>query len=487
MDICQQEKEKTVMERPASVATGVPQLDLILGGGVVQNSLILIGGVAGSGKTVLAAQIACAAADRDERVLFVTAFSEPHNKLIANLQGFRFFNQNHIGGRIKLLNLQHQLSTSLEEAADTIVREAREHKARLVVLDGIQGILVTSNRPAAPHQFLYDLSAKLNLLNVTTVVTYDLSAVADATRPELTAVDGVIALNQELIGDRAIRTIQVVKQRGANPLLGRHTFTLTDEGVICYPRQETMTQVKDVAPGAERMPFGISALDTMLEGGPQQGTSTIVAGAEGTGKTVLGLQYAMHGVARNERALLISFNETAQQLVAKGRLFGLGIQAALDSENLLIRSYPLVELNPDAVAQEIRLLVESASIQRLIIDSIGDLERQLVERQRAGDFFASLVTFLRNHQLTTCITVEIDPIIGRDLSFAGKSLAALSDNVIFLEHVEVNDQQLFALTVLKMRYSGHDRLPHSYNIDSTGINLAPTPLVGAYSFTRRKS
>jgi circadian clock protein KaiC len=175
------------MERSASVATGVPQLDLILGGGVVQNSLMLIGGVAGSGKTVLAAQIASAAADRDERILFITAFSEPHGKLITNLQGFQFFNQNHIGGKIKLLNLQHQLSTSLEEAADTIVREVREHKARLVVLDGIQGILVTSNTRSAPHQFLYDLSAKLNLLNVTTIVTYDLPSINEATRSELTA------------------------------------------------------------------------------------------------------------------------------------------------------------------------------------------------------------------------------------------------------------------------------------------------------------
>ncbi len=460
------------MEQPASVATGVPQLDLILGGGIVQNSLMLIGGVAGSGKTVLAAQIACAAADRDERVLFVTTFSEPHNKLITNLQAFQFFNQNHIGGRIKLLNLQHQLSTSLEEASDTIVREVREHKARLVVLDGIQGILVTSKTPSAPYQFLYDLSAKLNLLNVTTIVTYDLSSVQDATRAELTAVDGVIALNQELMGDQAIRTLQVVKQRGSNPLLGRHTFILTGAGIVCYPRQESVTEAKDLMPGTERVPFGIPALDAILKGGPNLGTSTIVAGAEGTGKTLLGLQYVMQGAAQNEQALFITFNETLQHLVAKGKLFGMDVQAAIDAGHLLIRYYPPVELNADMVAQDLRSIVESTKIQRLVIDGIGEIERPLIERHRAAGFFASLVTFFRSHQITACILLEIDPVIGRELSFAGKSLSALADNIVLVQHAHAEGQQRFSLMVLKMRYSQHTRLAQTYIIDETGINIS---------------
>jgi KaiC/GvpD/RAD55 family RecA-like ATPase len=110
----------------------------------------------------------------------------------------------------------------------------------------------------------------------------------------------------------------------------------------------------------------------------------------------------------------------------------------------------------------------------------------LIERGRAASFFASLVTFFRSQQITALITLEIDPIIGRDLSFAGKDLSALADNILFLEHVEVEKQQIFSLIVLKMRYSSHDRLPHTYVIDSTGINLAPAPLVGAYGFSRRK-
>jgi circadian clock protein KaiC len=448
---------------------------------------MLIGGVAGSGKTVLAAQIACAAADRDERVLFVTAFSEPHNKLITNLQSFRFFSTSHIGGRIKLLNLQHQLSTSLDEAADTIVREAREHKARLVVLDGIQGILITANSRSAPHQFLYDLSAKLNLLNVTTLVTYDLSSVVDSNRSELTAVDGVIALNQEMVDDQVIRTLQVVKQRGANPMLGKHTFTLTDEGVICYPRQESVIVAADTPLSDQRVSLGIAALDAMVEGGVNLGTSSIVAGAEGIGKTLIALHYVLAGIAKSEPALLITFSETPQQLIAKAKLFGMDLQSAVDAGNLILRYYPPVELNADIVALDIRSLIAEKKIQRMVIDGIGDMERPLMDRGRAASFFASLVTYFRSQQVTALITLEIDPIIGRDLSFAGKNLSALADNIFFLEHVDVDDQQLFSLIVLKMRYSSHDRQPHTYTIDSTGINLSETPLDGDYTFSRRKA
>ena len=110
-----------------------------------------------------------------------------------------------------------------------------------------------------------------------------------------------------------------------------------------------------------------------------------------------------------------------------------------------------------------------------------------MDRGRAASFFASLVTFFRTQQVTALITLEIDPIIGRDLSFAGKNLSALADNIFFLEHVDVDDQQLFSLIVLKMRYSSHNRQPHTYTIDSTGIKLSETPLDGDYTFSRRQS
>jgi circadian clock protein KaiC len=473
------------MERPAPVATGVPQLDLILGGGIVPRSLMLIAGSPGAGKTVLSAQIACAAAARDERVLFITAFSEPHNKLINNLRGFDFFKQDYLGERIKLLNVQHQLLNSLTEAADTIVREAREYKAQVLVLDGFQGVLASSTSMAAPHQFLFDLSAKLSLLDVTTILTYDIAKLSDAARSEMTAVDSIIVLSQDLFGDQALRSLQVVKQRGANPLLGRHSFKISETGLQCYPRQESVSPVDNVTMSAERVAFGLAPLDTMLNGGLNSGTNTIIAGAEGVGKTLLGLHYAMNAVANGERVLLITFHETAQQLVVKGDIFGLDLQTPLKSGALQIQHYSSAELNADEIALNLREATRDGGIRRLVIDGLNEIERPLIERGRAHGFFASLITFLRTHQVTSCITLEIDPVVGRDLSFAGKNLSALADTILLMRRSETTGRPMYTLSVLKMRFSAHDRLSHEYAISSRGLDIEPRPLPAVRPRTRR--
>lgn len=464
------------MERPAPVATGVPQLDLILGGGIVPRSLVLLAGSPGSGKTVLSAQMASAAAARDERVLFITAFSEPHNKIITNLRSFDFFKPDYLGERIKLLNVQHQLLSSLSETADTIVREAREYKAHMLVLDGFQGVLASSTTVAAPHQFLFDLSAKLSLLDVTTLITYDMATTHETSRSEMTAVDAIVVLSQELLGDQVLRTLQVVKQRGANPLLGRHSFKITDAGVICYPRQETVTQARDVEPSMERVPFGLAPLDAMLNGGLNQGTTTIIAGAEGVGKTLLTLHYVTQGVASGQHTLLISFHETPQLLVAKGRAFGLDLQPALDSGTLQIYHYSSAELNADEVAHDLREVVLGGGVQRLVIDGLNEIERPLIERGRAHGFFASLITFLRSHQITSCITLEIDPVVGRELSFAGKNLAALADAILLMRRAETSGRPTYSMSVLKMRFSSHDRLAHEYVVSTRGLDIEPRPV-----------
>lgn len=460
------------MEPPVCVATGVPQLDLILGGGIVQSSLMLLAGAPGSGKTVLASQIGWAAAARGERVLFITAFSEPHNKLITNLRTFHFFDQDRIGGLIKLVNLQHQIANSTEEAADTIVREAREHKAALVIFDGFQGVEVTSQGLVATHQFLYDLSAKLSLLGITGVITYDLSSVPTTKSLQMTAVDSILLMTQELIGDHALRMLQVVKQRGSAPLLGRHSFAITPAGVMCYPRQESVTEVKDVPPGTERITFGMPELDAMLGGGLTQGTNTIIAGAEGVGKTLLGLQYVMQAAGNGEQAVFITFHETPQQLALKGRLFGMDVQTALDAGHLIVLYHSPADLNADMVAQALRDAVSRGKVQRLVIDGLYEIERPLIERGRAHGFFASLITFLRSNQITSCITLEIDPIIERDLSFVGKALSALADNVLLMRRIETERRLTQIMGVLKMRFSNHDRMFHEYTIDDQGLNVA---------------
>ncbi len=109
-----------------------------------------------------------------------------------------------------------------------------------------------------------------------------------------------------------------------------------------------------------------------------------------------------------------------------------------------------------------------------MIDGLYEIELPLIKNERAHGFFASLITFLRSQQITTCITLEIDPLIGRELSFVGKTFSALAENVLLMRRSEVKSQLLSTIAVLKMRFSAHDRTLHEYTIEDNGFRISAT-------------
>jgi circadian clock protein KaiC len=459
------------MEPPASIATRVPQLDLILGGGIVPSSLVLIVGPPGSGKTVLASQIGFAMAERGERVVFITTFSNPHNKLINSLQRFQFFNPDYVGERIKLINLQHQLMISLDEAESTIVREAREHKAKYVILDSFQGVRVVTQDASASHQFLYELSTKLNMLGVTTLVTYEPASALETHRPEFMAVDAVLMVSQDWEESQVTRRLRVIKHRGMNPLSGYHSFAIKDTGLVCFPRQESLPAAPDVAVPSTRVSFGVPVLDQVLHGGLIQGTSTLIAGPAGAGKTVLSMHFAFHGLQNDEIVLWIGSGETFQQLLAKGRGLGMDFQAAYDSGHFLMHSTVHASINPDEIAQEVRHAVGSQNVRRVIIDGFDALDQSLVQSERSSSFWRSLFAFLRSHEVTTCVTTHYDPEYYRQCSNDHTNVCTLPDNVLVLQLNNTSGVMTRSLAVQKMRFSNHEDALCRYTIGSNGFAL----------------
>jgi circadian clock protein KaiC len=117
-------------------------------------------------------------------------------------------------------------------------------------------------------------------------------------------------------------------------------------------------------------------------------------------------------------------------------------------------------------------VIDAHPVQRLVIDGINEIELPLIERGRAHGFFASLITFLRSRAITSCITLEIDPVIGRELSFAGKSFSALADNILLMQRFFGDGQHTNTILVLKMRFSAHDRLPRLYTVGEQGLEVA---------------
>ncbi len=464
--------------------TGIPQLDPVLGGGLPRGALSIVLGPPGSGKTTLVSQIAFAAARRGQRVLLLTALSEPASKLLDHLRSFRFFDLNLIGDTIQVFSLQQFLQQGLSATAQEIFAAARQTDASFVVIDGFQGIRELESDISTRH-LLYDLGTRLSVRGTTTLVTTEADPRDPSFFPEITTGDVVIGLYFPLVGVRAFRGLEALKVRGRAPLLGRHSIALSDEGLAVFPRLET--QIKRLTPGAaddaptssERASFGLPELDASLGGGITRQTSTLLAGSLGTGKTLLALHFALAGVSHGESALLVGFRETVEQLKYKATTFGLGtqMQAALDAGKLVLQRWEPVEFDPGQVTTEMLATLEQIGAQRLIIDSIAELERAIIESSgaaRVPNYLAALLAAIRARSVTMLAIKETARMIAAQVDFSADVLSVLAENVLLLQQLLSRGRLHRVLSVLKMRFSAHDYTVREFEITSPqGFRVLP--------------
>ncbi len=447
----------------ASLTTGVPGLDTALGGGILPGSIVLMVGVPGSGKTILAQQIAQHRAAQGDRVLFLIGYSETQDKLIAHGRMFEFFSKERLGREIQFGNLIDLLRKGFEETEDAIVAMARQQRAKLVVLDGFSSIRRSLPDEPTPGAFLYSLGNKLAIIGATTLVTTEGDLPRNVYEPEYTVADTIIGMGRTTMGLRDRRLVDVNKVRGAAPLLGRHAITINQSGITLYPRLETIVGRRQTPWTAAVVPFGIPMLDTLLGGGLTIGTSTLIAGSPGTGKTLLGLHFIAEGTRRNEPSLMIEFTEDTAQLYERARTFGLDDAIREDQDLNTILEVPAYEMEADIIVHRILEQLDKRGIQRLVIDSATELQRA-IDPERQADFFAALVDALRTRNITSLFTFDVPTIVGSELTFADSALAVLAENLLLLRQAEFQGSLHRTLSVLKLRFGMTDQRFHSYAI-----------------------
>lgn len=473
----QSASDETGSSLPEFLETGVPNLDRILGGGLRQRSLVMVMGAPGAGKTMLAQQIAFHVAQQHDRVLYLTGYSETHDKLLANSRGLSFFDPTAIGREIQFLNLVDLLREGAEETETALVSEARTHSAQLLILDGFRSIRrFLANDQDVAH-FLYSLGAKLSVLGVTTLLCLEGEPQSSSHEPELTVCDAILFLRREVRGSHERRLLEAVKVRGAAPLSGLHPYTIAHDGITVYPRWESIVEPRDVPWNDERLSFGIPGVDAVVGGGLTAQTTTLVAGTPGVGKTLLGLHFLSAAEQAEEPALYVGFTETRAQLHERSQTFGLNLMEAEAAGRLRLTVLPGYDLDADRIAALIARDIEERGVRRLMIDSLAEVERGVLAPDRRTDFLSALVTYLRDLGVTTYVTLDITSVVGPSLEFANTPLSVLAENFIVLRLAEYMNRLHRLMAVLKMRFSHYGPTLYEYSITAgRGITLVgPAP------------
>ena len=451
--------------------TQVPGLDDVLGGGFLAGDTYLISGAPGTGKTTLGNQLAFAHGAAGGTVLFATLLTESHDRMLGHLQGFSFYDRTLVGERIHYISLL----TSVEEGdfAGTlavIVQMLRDYQASLLIIDGAGVARMFADSTVAYLRFVHRLNTRASAFGCTTVLLAghrEEEAVA-------THVDGVIELSNVMTATtsaRDARWLRVAKLRGSDYLSGQHRFAIGAGGIAVYPRLEAAHA--ELAPTwlelDDRLAFGIAGLDAMLAGGLQKGSSTLVVGNPGAGKTVLSLHYIAEGARRGERGLFAGFHETPSALASTAGRAGMALRPHLESGLVRTMCRAPLELEPDEWAWQLLAAVEEHRPHRLVIDAYSDLIPLFSSPERRTFFPPALINRLRELRATALIALEMEAVAGPALAVPAQNLSASMDNGILLRTVEVRSSLRRMVSILKQRQAGFDPTIREFSIGPDGM------------------
>jgi circadian clock protein KaiC len=456
---------------PRRLPTRIPGLDAVLEGGLLEGDSYLVIGDPGTGKTTLGNQLAFAHAASGRTAVYVTLLAESHERLMLHQRRFEFFDQEEVGRRVHYVSVLSALvENGLEGLGDAVRRLVRQFDATLLILDGMSAAEQEAESGYALGRLTHRLQTHLELMGCTTVLLS--SGRTDEAGSTLTHVDGVIELFNVSADSQDVRELRVMKLRGSGYLSGRHEFTIDAAGMSVFPRLEAVYASRPAGElREERVSTGITGLDQLLNGGLFRQSSTMVLGTPGAGKTVLALHYLAAALENDEPALLATFQETQESVIATAQRIGLPLGESLDRGNFRVMWRSPLELSPDAWAWQLLQEVDAHQSRRVVIDTLSDLTRHFRYPERIPSFLQALTKALRSQGITTLLLLEIDVLVGSELVVPVPNVSAITDVGLVLRTVELDSELQRTLAIQKMRMSGFDGSLRHVKIDSSGMHV----------------
>lgn len=463
------ENNKTVLH------TGIAGLDDVLKGGLLQNRAYLVEGDPGTGKTTLAFHFLMEGLRRGESALYIT-LSESKEELLSNAAAHKFDvtgleifelptdDQFHKDSQNTFF---HSSEIELSNTNAAILDILKRVKPKRAVFDSLSEMKLLSRDSARFRKQILSIKRYVTSLGCTVMMLDDLTATLGGKELQ-SIVHGVIRLEQlspEYGVDR--RRLRVQKLRGRQYREGYHDYVIDFGGMEVFPR--LVSSEHDSITMGEILPSGIEQLDQLLCGGVHRGSSTLIIGPAGVGKSSLALQFAYSSAQRGEKAALFIFDESVESLKMRAKGMGMPLEAFLDSGLLRISQINPAEVTPGQLSWQLKRAVEHDGFSTLAIDSLNGYLNSMPEERFLLVHMHELLSYLGQRGVATFLVMTQHGLLGT--MDAAADVSYLADSVLLLRYYEAQGEVKQALSVLKRRTGQHERTIREMQITAHGIKI----------------
>ncbi|HEY1942074.1 MAG TPA: ATPase domain-containing protein [Roseiarcus sp.] len=470
-------------------ATGISGLDNVLAGGLAREHVFLVEGQPGTGKTTIALSFVLEGARKGERCLYVT-LSETERELRAGAASHGWTIDDHIdvvelAPAESLLDDSQQQSLlyssdlELGETTRLIISAFERVRPSRVVLDSLSEIRLLAQSSLRYRRQILELKHYFARNSATVMLLDDMTSdVMDKTVHSV--VHGVIQLEQATPAYGAERRrLRVAKYRGQAYRGGSHDFTIKTGGVAVFPRLVSAEHRADFVRTFVRS--GIAELDALLGGGVEQGSSVLVLGPSGTGKSTIAIQFLQAAVARGEKVAFFAFDEELGLLFDRTRAIGMDLRGMRDKGLLHIEQVDAAELSPGEFAYRVRQSVQTVQAKIVLIDSLNGYQAAMPEEKYLALHIHELLLYLNRQGVTSFLTVAQHGLIGEMATSV--DVTYLADTVILLRYFEAFGKVRRAVSVIKKRTGKHEDTIREFRIDENGLTLGG-PLIEFHGILR---
>ena len=458
-----------------SVSVGVDGLDDVLAGGFPPGRLYLIEGDPGSGKTTVGLQFLMDGVRRGEPCLFIT-LSESEEDLHASaashgwdFKGIHFVElipSEEALGIEASYRMYHPSEVELGETIKTVLAEAERIRPKRVVIDSVSELRLLAANPLRYRRQIVALKRYFARYKSTVLFTDDqMGAEQDVHLHSL--AHGVISLERVIPEYGTMRRrLQVGKMRGRAFREGYHDFVIRRGGVVVFPRlvaaEHRQVRMR------EALKSGIDSLDALLGGGLAKGTSTLIIGGAGTGKSSLATQFAIASAERGENPALFIFDESIATFLERSAGLGMNVEPYLKARQISLRQVDPAELSPGEFAHSVRQAAESDN-KLIVIDSLNGYLNAMPNEQFLTLHLHELLSYLGQQGVTTLLLMTQHSVTGNDES-TPVDASYLADTVMLLRYFEAAGEIRQAISVIKKRTGKHERTIREMRFDK-GITV----------------